>query len=97
MYSVPEETGSDEPDACNSETEAQRLLRNYSAAIATFAAAYVATIIIAIIVSRMWNEDEIRLHILDALIRILQTIARFCGGWALACEKAYGDYVNALH
>lgn len=97
MCSMSEEAGDIEPDASNSSDEDQGILHNYSTAIAALAATYFAVIVVVIIVSRMWDEDEIRLHILNALMRVLQTIARISGGWALACEKAYNDYANTLH
>lgn len=97
MYSMPEETGGAEPSTYDDQGESQRFLRNYTTAVAALATTYVALVVIFIIVSRMWDEDEIRLHVLNTMMRILQTIARICGGWALACEKAYNDYANALH
>lgn len=46
---------------------------------------------------RMWTDDEIRLHVLHAITRILQTLARVLGGWALEFEQAYNEYVKSLH
>lgn len=97
MYSLPEETGRNESSAYSNEGEDQELLPSYSATIAAFTATFFATIIISIIISRMWDEDEIKLHVLNALIRVLQSIARLCGGWALQCEQLYNNHVNALH
>lgn len=47
--------------------------------------------------SRLWADDEIRLHVLHASVRVLQTTARIVGGWALKTEKSYNEYVNTLH
>ena len=94
---MSEETSGNEPDAYDSEGENQELLFHHSAAIATLAATFFATIIVCLIVARMWDEDQIKLHILDALVRLLQAVARLCGGWALECERAYNEHVNTLH
>jgi hypothetical protein len=42
-------------------------------------------------------DDEVRLHLLHAAIRTLQTTARLFGGWALNVESHYNEYVNTLH
>ena len=97
VYPMSEEASSNEPDAYDGEGENQELLFHYSDAIATLAATFFATIIVCLIVARMWDEDQIKLHVLDALVRLLQAIARLCGGWALECERAYNEHVNALH
>jgi hypothetical protein len=97
MCSMPEEAAGNESNTCNGEAEDQEFLRNYTATIATLSATFFATIIISVIVTQMWNEDEIKLHVLDALIKILQTMARLFGGWALECERTYNDYASALH
>lgn len=46
---------------------------------------------------QLYANDEIRLHTLHSTTRILQTIARLCGMWALEFEQAYNDFVNTLH
>ena len=97
MYSVPTEAGKTESTSPEHQGESEGLLYNYTATIATLSAAFLGTIIVSIIVSRMWDEDEIKLHVLDALIKLLQGIARLCGGWALQCENTYNEYVKALH
>jgi len=45
----------------------------------------------------MWDTDEIRLHVLQAIVQILQAFARVIGLWALEFEKAYNDYADTLH
>jgi hypothetical protein len=97
MHTVPEETSGDESGAHDDEAEGQGFLFHYSTAVGVFTATFFATIIISILISRMWNEDEIKLHVLDALMRLFQAIARLSGGWALECERTYNEYVNALH
>lgn len=97
MHSMSEPTGEIEPTPSEREAEAQGFLHNYTAAVATLSATFAATIIISIIVARMWDEDQIKLHVLDYMIKMLQAIARLCGGWALECERTYNEYVNALH
>jgi hypothetical protein len=87
----------DESDARNREEEDQRLLYSNATAIATLAATLVGTIIICIFLARMWDEDEIKLHVLHSTIHLLQVIARLCGSWALQCEATYDKHVNALH
>ena len=97
MYSMPESASGNEPISSNEEEQDKGFLLRQAPAIATLSAAFFASIIVSIIISRMWDEDEIKLHLLDILIRFLQSIARLCGGWAIECEKTYNDYVNALH
>lgn len=97
MCSMSEAASNDESNTLDDQAEDQGFLYRHSTAIATLTAAYFATFVIAIIFSRMWNEDEIRLHILNVAMRILQAIARLIGGWALTCEQAYNDYANTLH
>jgi hypothetical protein len=97
MHSMSEEAGGNESGTHDSQGEDQGFLSDNSTAIATFSAAFVATFIISIFVARMWDEDEIKLHILNFLVNLLQTIARLTGGWALHCERTYNEYVNALH
>ena len=97
MRPMPEEAGNYEPISTESEGQSEEVFLRGAATIATLGAAFFGTIIVSIVVSRMWNEDDIKLHVLDALIKILQGIARLCGGWALQCEHTYNEYVNALH
>lgn len=97
MHSMSEEASGIESNTHQREGSTEEILPNYAAIIATLGATLVGTIIIAIIVSRMWNEDEIKLHILSSAVRILQNIARLSGSWAIECERSYNDHVNALH
>lgn len=97
MYPMPEKTVGNESSTYNSEEEDQRFLSRHSTLVGSIAAAYFATIIIYLLMSRMWNEDEIRLHLLSALTRIFQALARTFGLWALECENAYNEYVSILH
>lgn len=46
---------------------------------------------------RIWDDDELRLHWLHAVMRILQEIARVVGMWALEFEQAYNEFANSLH
>lgn len=98
MCSMPEKTGSIESSACDGEAENQRVfLRNPTFVGATIATSYVTFVIVYLVMSHIWDEDEIRLHILDTLVRLLQAIARMFGSWALECERTYNEYVNTLH
>lgn len=98
MCSMPETTGSNESSACDSQGENQKLfLRNPTIVGATVAASYVAFIVAYLLMSHIWDEDEIRLHLLDTLIKVFQAIARLFGSWALECERSYNEYVNTLH
>jgi len=97
MRSVSEASGSDESSASESQDETQGFLFHHSAAIATLSATFGATIIISLIASRMWDEDQIRLYSLDLMSRMCKAIALIFGSWALACERSYNEYVNALH
>ena len=97
MRSMPEEAGQNESGAHQSEGDGEEIFPHYATVFATLGAAFVGTFIVSLIVSRMWDEDEIKLHILDALIKMFQAIARITGSWAIECENAYNEYVNALH
>lgn len=97
MCSMPETTGENEPGASESEAKGQGFLFRQSSTIAAFTAAFVGAFVVSIIISQMWKEDEIKLHVLNSLVKLLQSIARLCGQWALDCENAYNEYVNALH
>lgn len=97
MYPMPEEASSAEPSSYERDAKDQGFLHKHTAAIATFATAYLITIIFAMIFARMWQEEEFRLHFLNGIIKTLQTVARIAGSWALECERAYNEYVNALH
>jgi hypothetical protein len=88
---MPEETGESEPITDNCNTEDQRLLY-YDAALWTLGFATITFIGL-----RMWDTDEIRLHVLHAIVQILQAFARVIGLWALEFEKAYNDYADTLH
>ena len=46
---------------------------------------------------QLLSDDEVRLHVLHGIIRVLQSTARLLGGWALNVESHYNDYVNTLH
>lgn len=94
---MPEEAGGNESISPEREGEDQGFLLHNTTIIATFASVFFATFVISIIVSRMWDEDEIKLNVLHMLVRVLQAIARLCGGWALEFEQIYNDHVNALH
>lgn len=98
MCSMPEKASGDESSAYDDEAEDSRfLLRNSTTIVGAFAASYFAFVIIYLLMTRMWNEDEIRLHLLSALTRIFQALARTFGLWALECENAYNEYVSILH
>jgi uncharacterized membrane protein YqjE len=89
---MSEETGNAESIARHSEREGQKLLL-YHAAIWSFG----FTVFVILIANRMWDTDEIRLHILHTIVQILQAFARIIGLWALEFEKAYNDYADTLH
>lgn len=91
MCSMPEETGDVESTPCDSEREDQKLLY-LDAALWTIGFSTVAFIGI-----RVWDSDEVRLHVLHAIVQILQTFARVLGLWALEFERAYNDYADSLH
>ena len=91
MCSMPEETGDTESVSYNSERSDQKLLL-YEAAVWTLGFATVTFIGL-----RVWDSDEVRLHVLHAIIQILQAFARVLGLWALEFEKAYNDYADSLH
>lgn len=94
---MPKETSSDEPNAYYNEAKAEGFLYRHSTLIGTIGASYFAVVIIYLLMIRMWDEDEIRLHILAALTRIFQALARTFGLWALQTEQAYNEYVSILH
>lgn len=94
---MPEEASQHESGTHQHEGNIEETLHSYATLIATLGTLFVGTFIICIIVARIWDEDEIKLHVLDMLTRMLQAVARLCGGWAIECEKAYNDHVNALH
>src|SRR5215469_4764518 len=41
---------------------------------------------------QLWQEDEVRLHLLHGSIKLLQASARLFGGWALHIEHLYNQY-----
>lgn len=45
----------------------------------------------------LWNDTEIRLHLLHLTTRFLQSSARTIGGWGLQAESLYGEFVDSLH
>ena len=94
---MSETTGSNEPNAYDSGTETQGFLYRHPAVVGTIATSYIATVIIYLLMTRMWNEDEIKLHILSTLTRLFQALARTFGLWALQTENAYNEYVSILH
>jgi hypothetical protein len=97
MYPMPEEAGSTQPSSFQRVGKDQGFLYKHSTAVATFASAYLIAIIFIFVFARIWEEEEFRLQILNTIIKLLQTIARVFGSWALECERAYNEYVNALH
>lgn len=58
---------------------------------------FAAVVYLISLTSVLWNDDEVRLHMLHLLMRIFQTLARTFGLWALQLENAYNDYVSILH
>jgi heme/copper-type cytochrome/quinol oxidase subunit 4 len=94
---MPEEAGSTEPSSFQRLGKDQGFLHQHTTAVATFASAYLVAIIVAMVFAHMWEEEEFRLHILNTIIKLLQTIARVFGSWALECERAYNEYLNTLH
>lgn len=59
------------------------------------------TLTILLVVWGMWimmlNDDEIQLHVLNFTVKLLQTVARVIGAWAIVVEDHYNDVVNSLH
>jgi hypothetical protein len=45
----------------------------------------------------MWDDEEIRLHVLHTLVKLLQAVARVIGMWAIEFERAYNEAVDVLH
>jgi hypothetical protein len=97
MCTMSEEASGDESGAHDSEEEVHGFLYSKATIAATLGAAFVGSFVVSIIISRMWNEDDIKLHVLSFATRVLQTIAFSSGKWAIECERAYNEYVNALH
>ena len=95
MYSVPDEASDIEPIPSEREESNPGILLYGVASVAGIAVGYF--VIGPIVVSMINDEDGLTLHILHALMTILQTIARVAGSAALECEKKYNDHVNALH
>lgn len=91
------EAGQIEQPAPDSSTESKELPIRYATAITGFASLVLGCFVVGILVAQMFDEDQIRLHVLDTLVKILQAIARLAGGWAIECENAYNQYVNVLH
>lgn len=97
MCSMPKETSGDESSTHDSEAEDQGFLHRNSTVVGIIGTAYIFTVIIYLVMSRMWDQDEIKLHFLDAMVKICQALARTFGLWALEFENAYNEYVNILH
>lgn len=97
MRSVSTEAGKDEPGTRQREGTNEEVLPSYAVVIGVLGTALIGTIIVCLVISRMWNEDEIKLHVLSSTIKLLQGIARVSGSWALECENTYNKHVNALH
>lgn len=94
---MPTEAGQNESGAYQPEGNAEEVLSNYATILAVLGATLVGTIIISLIAARMWDEDEIKLHILHSAMNILRSIARTTGSLAIECENAYNQRVTALH
>lgn len=94
---MPNQAGETEPIPHQPERESEEVLPNYATIIAVLGATLVGTIIISLVVSRMWDEDEIKLHILHGGMKFFQSIARTAGVMALECETAYYEHANVLH
>lgn len=50
-----------------------------------------------LVLYRLWEDTEIRLHFLHSLTRLLQNTARVIGVWGLQTEQLYGEFVDSLH
>jgi len=93
MYSVQGEAGEDESVSPEDEgtypyLSLQPLIWFIRLAAITY---------LALLVYNLWYDDEIRLHVLHATIRVMRAIARTAGEWALECEQSYNEYVDTLH
>jgi hypothetical protein len=59
--------------------------------------AIVWVLIIGYVLGRMYETEEMRLHILHVVMRLAQQIASHIGVLALLAEKAYNDTAASMH
>lgn len=97
MRSMSEASGEAESVTPEYQAEGEGILLRYGSTLAVLGASLIGTIVICLIISRMWDEDKIRIHILGFLINFFRLVARKSGGLALEFEKSYYEYVDALH
>lgn len=59
--------------------------------------AIVWVLIIGYVLGRVFEEDEMRLHLLHWFVRMAQKIAAHVGILALMAEQAYNDTASSMH
>ena len=90
---MQDEARENEPVASESERKGPDLHLKYIIWFIRLAAAsYIAGMLWTI-----WQEDEVRLHVLHTWIRALQSMARTLGIWAIQAEAAYNEVADLLH
>lgn len=90
---MPTEASSNEPIPPDIERKNQDLSLNGIVWFIRLA----AIVYISGIMFRIWDDDEIQLHVLHGITRLLQTTARLVGTWALRVEEKYNKTVDSLH
>ena len=93
VYPMPSTPGEDEQRPPDFEPETQDHLYELLIWFVRFTTIGYTTIVMA----RILSDEEVRLQLMHASIRMFQTMARIFGGWALKTEKAYNEYVETLH
>lgn len=83
----------DEPNAHQDEQPDTKL----SPQLLIWAIRFLTIAYLATVMYNLLSEDEIRLHLLHGTVRLLQSLARLFGGWALLVENHYNEYVGTLH
>lgn len=97
MHSLQEATGGNEPVAPEYEQEPEPVSIQLSTAGIAKWARLVGIIYLFAFLVAIWESDELRLHTLNGMVKVLQLIARTVGALALRTEQSYNEYVNALH
>jgi len=92
---MPAEAAENEPGAHQPEREDSDFSFNTKAVRRLLGAA--ACVYLIFLFYGLWQYDEVKLHTLHSITRMLQTSARVLGLWALEFENAYNEYVDALH
>lgn len=90
---MSDETREDEPNAPTSERESAY----FSLDALKWFVRFATVSYLAILMYHLWDDDEVRLHVLHSIVRILHEIARVIGLWALHFEMEYNNVVDSLH